>query len=70
MHAYCMSEVESKLVPGASVLDVGSGSGYLCAAFYELVKDPQTNKANVVGIEHIDQLADWSIKNLMKSYKA
>ena len=53
MHAYAMSQLESKLVPGARVLDVGSGSGYLCAAFYELCKDPITKKANIVGIEHI-----------------
>ena len=54
MHAYCMSEVAEKLISGAKVLDIGSGSGYLCAAFYEMVKDPSTGKACVVGVEHID----------------
>ena len=70
MHAYCMSEMESKLVPGARVLDVGSGSGYLCATFYEMCKDPETKRAHIVGIEHIDGLAQWSITNLTKNYKA
>ena len=54
MHAYCMSEVAEKLIPGAKVLDIGSGSGFLCAAFYEMVKDPSTGKACVIGVEHID----------------
>ena len=65
-----MSECEPKLVHGARVLDVGSGSGYLCAAFYEMVKDPVTKKAHIVGIEHIEGLTQWSIENLTKSYKA
>ena len=50
-------------------MDVGCGSGYLCAAFYEMVKD--SNKSlKVVGIEHIDALAQHSFENLKKSYKA
>jgi len=55
------------LKPGSKVLDVGSGSGYLCAAFYELVKTPE-KKTCVVGIEHIDELVEWSIGNLRKSF--
>lgn len=31
MHAYALESLHSKLVPGAKVLDVGSGSGYLTA---------------------------------------
>lgn len=38
------------LQPGAKALDVGSGSGYLCAAFYEMMD----RQGKVVGIEHID----------------
>ena len=71
MHAYCLEWVIKNLNPGAKVLDVGCGSGYLCAAFYELVKD-QKNLARtaVVGIEHIDELAEMSRVNLNKAYSA
>jgi len=52
------------LVPGAKALDIGSGSGYLCAAFYEMMD--RTGK--VVGIEHIKELSDESVENLSKHY--
>ena len=59
-----MSEV---LGPGSKVLDVGCGSGILCAAFYECT---QTGKADttVIGIEHIEGLAQSSYDNLCRSY--
>jgi len=38
MHAYCLEWLQDRLQPGSRVLDVGCGSGYLSAAFYELVK--------------------------------
>lgn len=59
MHAYCMEWLEHKLVPGARVLDVGCGSGYLLATFYELTKQAN-GKAAVFGIEHIDELVQFS----------
>jgi len=46
--------------PGSKVLDVGSGSGYLVAVLHQLVGP--TGK--VVGIDHIQELVDWSIDNL------
>ena len=67
MHAYCLEWLVSKLTPGARCLDVGCGSGYLCAAFYEFCKN-QDGSANIVGIDHIDDLCDFSLKNLNKSY--
>ena len=54
-------------MPGATALDVGSGTGILCAAFYEFVKTSQP-QTSVVGIEHIKQLAESSLTNLNKSY--
>lgn len=69
MHAYCLEWLEPNLQPGAKVLDVGCGSGYLVAAFYEMVKD-ETPKTKVVGIEHIEPLAELSMANLMKAYSS
>ena len=56
MHAYCLEWLHQSLQPGAKVLDVGCGSGYLCAAFYHMVKNDQ-QRTSVVGIEHIEPLA-------------
>ena len=69
MHAYCMEWLQEKLVPGARVLDVGCGSGYLCATFYELTKK-EDGSATVYGIEHIPELCEFSLVNLRKSYRA
>ena len=49
MHAQCLEWLKDALKPGGRALDVGSGSGYLCAAFYEMMEKQGT----VVGIEHI-----------------
>jgi len=48
------------------VLDVGSGTGYLCSAFYEMMG----RKGVVVGVEHIKELTLESVKNLEKHYSA
>lgn len=45
------------------MLDIGSGSGYLCAVLHHLVEDGVA-KAKVVGIEHNPELVEWSTKNL------
>ncbi|OBZ67956.1 Protein-L-isoaspartate(D-aspartate) O-methyltransferase [Grifola frondosa] len=68
MHAHATENLIPFLKPGARVLDVGSGSGYLCAIFYHLVAgDPKvTGGGKVVGIEHIPQLVEWSVGNLRK----
>lgn len=65
MHAYALEASLPALRPGAKVLDVGSGSGYLSACYAELVKP----NGKVVGIEHIDALVAASIKNTEKSHK-
>lgn len=60
MHAYALEALKEKLKPGAKVLDVGSGTGYLTACFALMVG------ANglAVGIEHIDELLKRSIDNV------
>ena len=51
------------------MLDVGSGTGILCAAFYEMVRtNNDAGKTRVIGIEHIQKLAELSVQNLNKSY--
>jgi protein-L-isoaspartate(D-aspartate) O-methyltransferase len=65
MHAHATEHLLPFLRQGARVLDVGSGSGYLTAVFHHLVHGTDT-KGKVVGIEHIPELADWSITNLKK----
>ncbi|XP_024538065.1 protein-L-isoaspartate O-methyltransferase isoform X1 [Selaginella moellendorffii] len=63
MHGYCVSMLADHLKPGMAVLDVGSGSGYLTAVFALMVG--QTGKA--VGIEHIPELVESSIKNIRRT---
>lgn len=62
MHAHAIENLLPHLNPGSRVLDVGSGSGYLCAVLHHLVGPSGT----VVGIEHISELVDWSVENLKK----
>ena len=36
MHAHALEILHDKLIPGARVLDVGSGTGYLTACFWTM----------------------------------
>ena len=60
MHAYALELLHDKLKQGSKVLDVGSGSGYLCACLASMIG----SQGKVIGIEHIDELTKLSIKNL------
>lgn len=51
------------LTPSASVLDIGSGSGYLTHVLAELVAP----HGKVVGVEHVSQLVDLARGNMAKS---
>jgi protein-L-isoaspartate(D-aspartate) O-methyltransferase len=62
-HAHAAENLLPFLQPGARVLDVGSGSGYLTAIFHHLVTENGSH-GKVVGIEHITELVDWSKANL------
>lgn len=62
MHAEALERlVDKATLPGAKVLDVGSGSGYMCACFAHL-----NPSAKVIGIDRIDSLVDLAISNVKK----
>lgn len=67
MHATALQELAPNLVPGAKVLDVGCGSGYLVSCFAELVRG---NGGHAYGIDHIDGLVELSEKNMMRGNPA
>ena len=54
MHAYALEWMKDYLPAGGRALDVGSGSGYLCAAMLEMMR----GDGKVIGIDHIDELVE------------
>ncbi|XP_077395560.1 l-isoaspartyl protein carboxyl methyltransferase, like isoform X2 [Festucalex cinctus] len=60
MHAHALELLSDKLTEGASALDVGSGSGYLTACFARMTG----SSGRVVGVDHIDELVQSSIRNV------
>ena len=65
LHAYCLEALKDFLIEGSTVLDIGSGSGYLTVAMSKMMND----KGNVIGIEHIKDLYDWGMNNINKHHK-
>jgi protein-L-isoaspartate(D-aspartate) O-methyltransferase len=63
MHANAAESLLTYLQPGARVLDIGSGSGYLTAVLAHLVSPG----GSVVGIDHIQPLNDMATANFKKS---
>lgn len=63
MHAAACESLLPYLKPGARVLDIGSGSGYLTHVLAELVKPD----GKVVGVEHIQPLVDLGTTNTRMS---
>ena len=66
MHAHCLETLRSRLRPGARVLDVGSGTGYLTALFATFVGPTGV----VIGIDHIPELVANSERNFRADGKA
>ena len=62
MHAHALELLKDQLKEGASVLDVGSGSGYLTACIAHMIGETGC----AIGIEHIDKLNDMAVKNVQK----
>ncbi|KAA0192839.1 L-isoaspartyl protein carboxyl methyltransferase, partial [Fasciolopsis buskii] len=60
MHAHALEALCDHLKPGAHVLDVGSGSGYLTACMALLVGE----NGVAVGIEHIENLTSLAKANV------
>lgn len=71
MHGHACEYLLPYLRPGSSVLDIGSGSGYLTHVLANLVMDspsaPSSSDGHVVGIDHIQGLVDMSRNNMAKS---
>ncbi|KAF2000992.1 protein-L-isoaspartate O-methyltransferase [Amniculicola lignicola CBS 123094] len=63
MHASACSSLLPFLTPGARVLDIGSGSGYLTAVLANLVGPTGT----VIGVDHIQPLVTLAETNMRKS---
>ncbi|KAL3927709.1 MAG: hypothetical protein SGPRY_002702 [Prymnesium sp.] len=62
MHAAAVELLMPQLTPGATVLDVGVGSGYLAAAFAQLVGPT----GHVYGIDRVEALVQMAESNLRR----
>lgn len=63
MHAHALELLALHLVPGARVLDIGSGSGYLSACMARMVGPT----GMVIGVDHLVPLVDLAIANVSRS---
>ena len=71
MHASASQYLLPWIHADAHILDVGSGSGYTVAVFHRLIQAASANGSvsspgQVVGIDHIRTLVEWSVENLHK----
>ena len=65
MNAHALELLKDHLRPGMKALDIGSGSGYLTVCMALMVGD----NGMVVGVDHIQELVDWSRQNMKKDGK-
>ncbi|EFO23289.1 protein-L-isoaspartate O-methyltransferase [Loa loa] len=64
MHALALELLKGHLRDGNTVLDIGSGSGYLTVCMALMVGE----RGRVIGIDHIKELVDLSINNINKHH--
>jgi len=68
MHGQACEYLVDYLHPGARVLDIGSGSGYLTHVLANLVTVPgSSDPGQVIGIDHIPELVELARANVSKS---
>ena len=65
MHASACESLLPFLYPGARVLDIGCGSGYLTHVLSKLVGNE--GEGRVIGVDHIQELVDLAANNMRKS---
>lgn len=76
MHAAALELLAPTILHAAStshavsILDVGSGSGYLTAALARMANDAGSIDTTVVGVETVEELANLSLKNIRSDDKA
>jgi len=68
LHAYAINTLRNHIKPGAKILDVGCGSGILCAIFSYLVDIEHNKNSLVIGIDIYDNLVNKSINNIKKNH--
>lgn len=60
-----MEYLRDHMKPGAHILDVGSGSGYLTACFFRYIQSKgEDANTRIIGIEHQSELVSQSKENL------
>jgi len=63
MHSLALERLAGHLVPGARILDIGCGSGYLSACMARMVGP----SGLVIGVDHLTPLVDLAITNIKKA---
>ncbi|XP_006824355.1 protein-L-isoaspartate(D-aspartate) O-methyltransferase-like [Saccoglossus kowalevskii] len=64
MHAHALELLSDKLQEGSRALDVGSGTGYLTVCMALMCGE----SGKAVGIDHIQELVESSVKNVKKQH--